>query len=211
MLIYLHHRAGRHLHSRNMAKQIIPPTPSHSSPMGKSPMTPISKSFEPKARTPSNRYRTYKQSLANDHLARYKAISSFKETDTYIYEMCHSKREAMLQAIAAEVDAKRIETGEHTSCLFEEVEIQEARLSFEEAAQKWEMIRAEVATKTSGLRGKAKPKAIMLPKMMDALKKKVAVESVMEVEESFWVKEEQEPEMVTSKRIPLLMIDDDDD
>jgi hypothetical protein len=113
--------------------------------------------------------------------------------------MCHAKREAMLQAIAAEVDAKRISSGEHTSCLFEEVEIQEARLSFEEATEKWEVIRAEVTTKTSGLRGKAKPKAIMLPKTMDASEKTVAVGSLMEVEEeSFWVKEEQEPEMVTS-------------
>jgi hypothetical protein len=193
-----------------MAKQITLSTPSHSSPIGRPPMTPISKSFEPKARTPSNRYRTYKKSLANDQLARHEAISSLKETDTYIYEMCHSKRENMLQAIAAEVDAKRIGSGEHTSCLFEQVEIQKVRLSFEEAAEEWEIIRAEVATKTSGLRGKAKLKAMMLPKMMNDSEKKVAVESVMEVEEeSFGVKEEQEPEMVTSRGIPVVMIDDD--
>jgi hypothetical protein len=122
--------------------------------------------------------------------------------------MCHLKREHMLQAIAAEVDAKRISSGEHTSCLLEEVEMQEARLSFEEAAEKWEMIRAEVATKTSGLRGKAEPKAIMLPKTMNASEKKVAVETAREVEEGLWSEEDEEPEMVTSKGVPLLMIDD---
>jgi hypothetical protein len=34
----------------------------------------------------------------------YNVISASKKTDTYIYEMCHAKRED----IAAKVDAKRL-------------------------------------------------------------------------------------------------------
>jgi hypothetical protein len=115
----------------------------------------------------------------------------------------------MLQAITAEIDAKRVDSGEHVSCLFEEVEMPEARLSFEEAAERWEMIRAEVATKTSGLRGKAKPRVRMLPKTGDEFEEeKITTKKVVEVEESFWVKEEEEHETVTSKGIPFVMIDD---
>jgi hypothetical protein len=123
--------------------------------------------------------------------------------------MCHIKRENMLQDIAAEVDAKRISSGEHVSCLFEEDEIHEPSLSFEEAAERWEILRAEVATKTSGLRGKAHPKVRMLPKKMDVLEKKRMLQDVVEVEESFWSEEDDVPEMVTSKGIPVVMIDDD--
>jgi hypothetical protein len=35
---------------------------------------------------------------------RYNVISAFRNRDTYIYEMCHTKRED----IAAKVDAKRL-------------------------------------------------------------------------------------------------------
>jgi hypothetical protein len=122
--------------------------------------------------------------------------------------MCHVKRETMLQTIAAEVDARRISSGEHVSCLFEEEEMQEPSLSFEEAAEKWEILRAEVASKTSGLR-KAKPRVRMLPKKMDVLEKKRMLQDVVEVEESFWSEEDDAPEMVTSKGIPVVMIDDD--
>jgi hypothetical protein len=115
----------------------------------------------------------------------------------------------MLRDIAAEVDAKRISSGEHVSCLFEEEEIYQPRLSYEEAAERWEVLRAEVASKTSGLRGRAKPRVTMVPKKLDVLEKKVAVERVVELEESLWSEEDEEPEMVTSKGIPVVMIDDD--
>jgi hypothetical protein len=105
-------------------------------------------------------------------------------------------------------DAKRIDSGEHVSCRFEEEEIHEPSLSFEEAAEKWEILRAEVASKTSGLR-KAKPRVRMLPKKMDVLEKKRMLQDVVEVEESFWSEEDDAPEMVTSKGIPVVMIDDD--
>jgi hypothetical protein len=192
-----------------MAKQTTLPTHSHSSPLRKPPITPASKSFELKARTPRNKLYTYKQCLTNDQQARRNAISAFKNTDTYIYEMCHVKRETMLRDIAAEVDAKRIDSGEHVSCLFEEEEMQEPRLSYEEAAEKWEVLRAEVASKTSGLRGKAQPKVRMLPKKMDVLEKKKMLQDVVEVEEKYWSEEDEVPEMVTSKGIPVVMIDDD--
>jgi hypothetical protein len=123
--------------------------------------------------------------------------------------MCHVKRENMLQSITAEVDAKRIDSGEHVSCRFEEEEIHEPSLSFEEAAEKWEILRAEVATKTSGLRGKAQPKVKMLPKKMDVLEKKGMLQDVVEVEEKYWSEEDEVPEMVTSEGIPVVMIDDD--
>jgi hypothetical protein len=123
--------------------------------------------------------------------------------------MCHIKRENMLQTITAEVDARRIHSGEHVSCLFEEEEIHELSLSFEEAAEKWEILRAEVASKTSGLRGKAHPKVRMLPRKMDVLEKKRMLQDVVEVEESDWGEEDEVPEMVTSEGIPVVMIDDD--
>jgi hypothetical protein len=115
----------------------------------------------------------------------------------------------MLQTIAAEVDANRISSGEHVSCLFEEEMIHEPSLSYEEAAEKWEVLRAEVASKTSGLRGKPQPKIRMLPKKMDVLEKKRMLQDVVEVEEKYWSEEDEVPEMVTSKGIPVVMIDDD--
>jgi len=112
----------------------------------------------------------------------------------------------MLTAIAAEVDAKRIEAGEHASCLFEKVEMAEAPLSPEEAMEKWADLRKEVQAKSSGLRGRVERDIRMLPK-----KEVVAVKSLRKQKER--VKEEQSkiPEGFTSKGIPLVMIGDDDD
>lgn len=195
-----------------MAKQTTPPTLSHSSPPRHPPKTPVSKTYEPKARTPRNKFYTYKQCLSNDNRARENAIYAFKKTDAYIYEMDHVKRRDMLADVAAEVDARRIETGEHVSCLFEEAEeMQETPLSPEEAAEQWEVLRAEIATKTSGLRGKARPEVRMLPKELALSEEKVVVERVVEVKESPGDEEDEEPEMLTSKGIPFVMIDDDDD
>jgi hypothetical protein len=172
----------------------------------------VSKTYEPKARTPRDKLYTYKQCLSNDSQARHTAIYAFKKTDTYIYEMCHDKRRDMLADIAAEVDARRISTGEHVSCLFEEAEeMQETPLSPEEAAEQWETLRAEIANKTSGLRGKARPEVRMLPKNMAVEEEKVVVESVIEIKEDPEDEEGEEPEMLTSKGIPFVMIDDDDD
>ncbi|KAH0294244.1 hypothetical protein KCU62_g681, partial [Aureobasidium sp. EXF-3399] len=199
-----------HIHApqKAMAKQSTPPTPStsHSGPHRLPPITPVSKPPEPKALTPSNKLHTYKQCLRHDNLARNTAIAAFKATDTYIYQMCHYKRYTMLAAIAAEVDAKRIEAGEHVSCLFEKVEMTEAPLSPEEAMEKWVDLRKEVQSKRSGLRGRVERDIRMLPK-----KEVAAVKSLKEQKER--VKEEQNKmsEGFTSKGIPLVMIGDDDD
>lgn len=198
-----------------MAKLSTPPTPSHSGPHRLPPITPVSKLPEPKALTPSNKLYTYKQCLYHDRLAREAAIAACKATDAYIYEMDHDKRYTMLSAIAADVDASRIEAGEHASCLFEKVEMTEAPLSPEEAMEKWVSLRKEVQSKRSGLRGRKKRDIRMLPKKMVGLDlgETVAVNSVKEETEKYGVNEEQdkEPECVTSQGIPLVMIDEDDD
>lgn len=188
-----------------MAKQPTPPTPSHPGPHRLPPTTPISRPpTEPKALTPSNKLYTYKQCLYQDRLAREAAIAACKATDAYIYEMDHDKRYTMLSTIEKEVDAKRVEAGEHVSCLFEKVEMTEAPLSPEEAMEKWVVLRKEVKTKTSGLRGRKKRDIRMLPK-----KDIVAIKSVKE-ETSFKEEQDKKPEMVTSEEIPFVMIDDDD-
>lgn len=215
MLIYVHYRIGRLSHPQKaMAKESTPSISSHSGPHRLPPITPISKSLEPKALTPSNKLYTYKECLRHDRRARKDAIAACKQTDTYIYEMDHDKRYTMLADIAAEVDTKRIEAGEHVTCLFEKVEITDAPLSPEEAMEKWVVLRKQVKTKTSGLRGRKKRDIRMLPKEMVELRlgEKVVVKSGNE-EHKEYVKEEQdkEPERTTSKGIPLVMIDDDDD
>lgn len=118
----------------------------------------------------------------------------------------------MLADVAAEVDSRRFSTGEHVSCLFEEAEeMQDTPLFSEEAAEQWEVLRAEIATKTSGLRGKARPEVRMLPKTLALEEEKIVMERVVEVKESPGDEEDEEPEMLTSKGVPLVMIDDEDD
>ncbi|CAD0088866.1 unnamed protein product [Aureobasidium mustum] len=54
----------------------------------------------------------------------------------------------MLEAAAQEVDVQRIHEGKHVSCLFQEVkEIEKTSLSPEEAAEKWETTKREIAAK----------------------------------------------------------------
>ena len=118
----------------------------------------------------------------------------------------------MLAAIAAEIDTQRINAGEHVSCLFEEAaEEMRETLSPEEAMEKWVGLRQEVASKTSGLRGRAKSEVRMLPKKLVSEKVKIGKERVIEIEDSPEVEEAGVPEMVTSKGVPFVMIDDDDD
>ncbi|KAG9844526.1 hypothetical protein KCU77_g2108, partial [Aureobasidium melanogenum] len=189
-----------------------PNTPSRSSPVRKSTTifalkTPISKPPQPKARTPRNRFVTYKQCLANDNAARYRAKSLVKESDQYIFEMDQQKREQMLEAAAEEIDARRIKNGEHVSCLFEEAqEIEETPLSPEEAAEKWETTKIEIAAKVSGLRGTPKPKVRMVPKKMASSDEKVKIEeSVADLASEVGLA----PEMLTSKGLSVIMLDDD--
>ncbi|KAG9657604.1 hypothetical protein KCU64_g5087, partial [Aureobasidium melanogenum] len=187
-------------------------TPSGSSPAHKPtinvpPITPISKPPQLKARTPSNRFLTYKECLANDNAARYRAKFLVKESDQYIFEMDHQKREQMLEAAAEVVDAMRLKDGEHVSCLFEEAqEIEETPLSPEEAAEKWETTKREIAAKASGLRGTPKPKVRMVPKKMASSDEKVKIEeSVVDLASEVGLA----PEMLTSKGLPVIMHDDD--
>ncbi|KAG9657369.1 hypothetical protein KCU95_g10424, partial [Aureobasidium melanogenum] len=195
-----------------MAVHDAPNTPSDSSPARKSttifPLkTPISKPPQPKARTPSNKFFTYKECMANDKAARKRAKSLVKESDEYIFEMDHQKREQMLEAAAQEVDTMRIKDGEHVSCLFEEAqEIEDTPLSPEEAAEKWETTKREIAAKVSGLRGKPKPKVRMVPKKMASSDEKVKIEeSVVDLASDVDVA----PEMLASKGLPVIMLDDD--
>ncbi|KAH0364373.1 hypothetical protein KCU65_g6780, partial [Aureobasidium melanogenum] len=192
-----------------MIKNETPDTPSHSSPARKPtinlpPITPISKPPQPKARTPSNKFLTYKECQANDRAARKRATSLVKQSDAYIFEMDHQKRDQMLEAAAQETDAKRIRDGEHVSCLFEEA--QEIPLSPEEAAQAWETTKREIAAKSSGLRRKSKLKVTMVPKEMARRDEKVeVVESVVDLARDVDVA----PEMLTSKGLPVIVLDDD--
>lgn len=195
-----------------MAIHDTPNTPSGSKPAHKPtinlpPITPISKPPQLKARTPSNKFVTYKECLANDNAARKRAKSLVKESDQYIFEMDHQKREQMLEAAAQEIDARRIRDGEHVSCLFEEAEeIEETPLSPEEAAEKWETTKREIAAKVSGLRGTPKPKVRMVPKKMASSDEKVEIEeSVVDLASEV----ELAPEMLTSKGLPVIMLDDD--
>lgn len=191
-----------------MVKYETPTSPSHSSPARKtttdlSPATPVSKPPQLKARTPSNKFFTYKECLARDSAARKRAKSLVIQSDQYIFEMDHQKREDMLEAAAQDVDARRIDQGEHVSCLFEEAaEIEETPLSQEEAAEKWETTRREIAAKVCGVRGKSKPEVKMLPKKM-ALVEESVVDLASEMNLA--------PEVVASKGIPFIVLDDDDD
>ncbi|KAH0345719.1 hypothetical protein KCU81_g4273, partial [Aureobasidium melanogenum] len=192
-----------------MIKNETPDTPRPSSPARKPtinlpPITPISKSPQLKARTPSNKFVTYKECLANDRAARKSAISLVKQTDEYIFEMDHQKRDLMLETAAQETDAKRIRDGEHVSCLFEEA--QETPLSPEEAAEVWETTKREIAAKTSGLRGKPKSKVTMVPTKMARRDEKIEIEeSVIDLARDVDVASE----MLTSNGLPVMVIDDD--
>ncbi|KAG9731973.1 hypothetical protein KCU73_g11443, partial [Aureobasidium melanogenum] len=156
---------------------------------------------------PSNKFVTYKECLANDNAARKRAKSLVKDSDQYIFEMDHQKREQILEAAAQEIDARRIRNGEHVSSLFEEAqEIEETPLSPEEAAEKWETTKREIAAKVSGLRGTPKPKVTMVPKKMASSDEKVETEeSVVDLASEV----ELAPEMLTSKGLPVIMLDDD--
>lgn len=192
-----------------MVKNETPDTPSHSSPARKPtinlpPITPISKSPQLKARTPGNKLVTYKECLANDRAARKSATSLVKQSDAYIFEMDHQKRDQMLETAAQKIDAKRIRDGEHVSCLFEEA--QETLLSPEEAAEAWETTKREIAAKTSGLRGKAKSKVTMVPTKMARRDEKVGIEeSVVDLARDVDVALES----LSSKGLPVIVIDDD--
>ncbi|CAD0109055.1 unnamed protein product [Aureobasidium uvarum] len=197
-----------------MASNNKPTTPSRSSPARKSstyplpPTTPASRQPQLKARTPSNKYYTYKECVANDKAARTRAKSLVKQSDQYIYEMSHEKREQILETVANEVDAKRIRDGEHVSCLFEEEDVVETPLSPEEAAEKWETTRREIAAKVSGVRGVPKSEVRMLPKKVVVSGEKVSVEEMEEDVGDLAVDVESAPENVTSNGIPVIMIDD---
>lgn len=89
--------------------------------------------------------------------------------------------------------------------------IEEAPLSPEEAMEKWVETRKEVEGKRSGLRGRKKLEVRMLPKKTGGSNEKVETESVEEEKRGFKEDQDKKPERVTSKGIPLVMIDDDDD
>lgn len=167
--------------------------------------TSTSKPPQPKARTHSNTIVTYKECLKSDNAARRRARSLVKETDQYILEMNHQKREEMLEAAAQEVDARRIKQGQHVSCLFEEKYIEETSLSSEEAAEKWEDMKREITAKVSGLRGKPKPKVMMVPKIALSNEKILDEEGVVDLAG----KVNLVPEMVDSKRVSVTMLEDD--
>ncbi|CAD0089337.1 unnamed protein product [Aureobasidium vineae] len=198
-----------------MARNNTPTTPSRSSPAREPttyplpPTTPASRQLQPKAHNPSNRYYTYKKCVANDKAARARAKSLVKQSDQYVYEMSHEKREQTLTIIANEVDAKRIRGGEHVSCLFEEEDVEEMPLSPEEAAEKWETTRREIAAKVSGVRGVVKHEVRMLPKKMAVSGEKVSVEEGEEDVGDLAGEVASAPELVTSKGIPVIMIDND--
>ncbi|KAK6007859.1 hypothetical protein QM012_004673 [Aureobasidium pullulans] len=190
-----------------MIKHDTSTTPSRSSPARKSttnypPTTPTSKPPQPKARTPNNKPLTYKTCLTNDNAARKRATSLVKESDQYIFEMDHQKREEMLTAAAHEVDASRIMNGEHVSCLFEEKCIDEVPLSPEAAVEKWETTKREIAAKVSGLKGKPKPEVRMVPKKMAVTDEKALVEeSVVDLTD--------EVDLASERVVPVIVLDDD--
>lgn len=194
-----------------MVKHDTPVSPPHSSPARRPIMnlplrTSTSKPPQPKARTPSNTFVTYKECLKSDNAARRRARSLVKETDQYILEMDHRKREEMLEAAAQEVDAKRIKQGQHVSCLFEEKYVEEVPLRPEEAAEIWEATKRDIAAKVSGLRGKPKPKVMMMPKTIVLSDEKALVEeSIVDLADEI----NSNPEMVTSKGISVVMLEDD--